>query len=196
LLTPCYCQPLASDCGSANGKHLSGYGSNHPFVEDDRIFETALVKVCGFWLLDTLMRHGGLERALRKDFLWEFYHAPAALGSIEAFITTSREFNQLPGLRGTSSRLLDLLRQRWSDVPHLPSSISKQVHGSILENYHLIGRKGAGSGGEKVFLPVGLKLPTGNGEQGKVVPRTQERYKTSLFEALLLSMGSSQNHLN
>jgi len=61
---------FASDCGSANGKHLSGYTLKSSICEDDRIFETALVKVCGFWLLDTLMRHGGLERALRKDFLW------------------------------------------------------------------------------------------------------------------------------
>jgi len=155
--------------------------------EDDRIFETALVKVCGFWLLDTLMRHGGLERALRKDFLWEFYHAPAALGSIGAFITTSREFNQLPGLRGTSrSALRSAASALVRCTPSTTlSSISKQVvHGSILENYHLIGRgKGAGSGGRKVFLPVGLKLPTGNGGKEKVVPRTQEQVQNVIFEA-------------
>ncbi|MGL4882121.1 MAG: hypothetical protein ACRC8K_13800 [Waterburya sp.] len=39
---------------------------------------------------------------------------------MEVFIATSQEFNQLPGLCSTSSRLLDLLRQRWLSVPELP----------------------------------------------------------------------------
>ena len=36
------------------------------------------------------------------------------------FITISQELNRLSGLRATSSRLLDLLHQRWSDVLDLP----------------------------------------------------------------------------
>lgn len=92
-----------------------------PVAEDDQIFEASLAKTCGFWLLDTLMRHGGLERALRKDFRWGISTMrQRILARLEAFITTSQEFNQLPGLCDTSSQLLDLLRQRWSHVPCLP----------------------------------------------------------------------------
>lgn len=86
---------------------------------DDRLFEIALVKACGFWLLYTLTRH--LESALRKDLDWGTSTIrQRILARLEAFITTSQEFNQLPGLCNTSSQLLDLLRQRWSNVPDLP----------------------------------------------------------------------------
>lgn len=92
-----------------------------PVAEDDQIFEAAFVKVCGFWLLDTLTRHGGLERSLREDFRWGLSTLrQRILARLEAFITISQEFNQLPGLRDTSNRLLDLLRQRWLNVPGLP----------------------------------------------------------------------------
>ncbi|WP_058998881.1 phosphotransferase [Leptolyngbya sp. NIES-2104] len=90
-----------------------------PVAADDRRFEIALVKACGFWLLYTLTRH--LESALRKDLNWGTSTIrQRILARLEAFITTSQEFNQLPGLRNTSSQLLDLLRHRWSDVPDLP----------------------------------------------------------------------------
>lgn len=90
-----------------------------PIAEDDQIFETALVNACGFWLLYTLTRH--LETALRKDlYLGVSTVRQRILARLEAFITTSQEFKQLPGLRDTSSRLLDRLHQRWLDVPDLP----------------------------------------------------------------------------
>jgi hypothetical protein len=92
-----------------------------PVAEDEQLFEAALVKACGFWLLDTLMRHGGLERALRKDFRWGISTMrQRILARLEAFITISQEFNQLPGLCDTSNRLLDRLRQCWLNVPCLP----------------------------------------------------------------------------
>lgn len=92
---------------------------NCPVAEDDRTFQTALVRICGFWLLYTLTRH--FESALGKDLNWGVSTIrQRILARLEAFITISQEFNQLPGLRGTSSQLLDLLRQRWVNVPDLP----------------------------------------------------------------------------
>jgi thiamine kinase-like enzyme len=90
-----------------------------PIAEDDKIFEAALVKACGFWLLNTLTRF--LEHALEKDL--DFGTSTIRqriLARLESFIMTSQEFNQLPGLCSTSSRLLDLLRQRWLNASPLP----------------------------------------------------------------------------
>ncbi len=88
-------------------------------AEDDKIFETALVHTCGFWLLYTLSRH--FEAALEKDGDFGISTIrQRILARLEVFIATSQEFKQLPSLRGTSSQLLDLLRQRWSDVANLP----------------------------------------------------------------------------
>jgi Phosphotransferase enzyme family len=90
-----------------------------PIAEDDRIFETALVNACGFWLLHTLARH--FEYALEKDFSWGISTIrQRILARLEAFITTAQEFNQLPGLCSVSSRLLDKLHQCWSNTPRLP----------------------------------------------------------------------------
>ena len=41
------------------------------------------------------------------------------LARLESFIATSKEFDRLTGLRDTSSRLLDLLLQRWTHVSSL-----------------------------------------------------------------------------
>jgi hypothetical protein len=88
-------------------------------AEDDKIFEAALANACGYWLLDTLTRH--FEYALEKDWDWGISKIrQRILARLEVFIMTSQEFNQLPGLCSTSSRLLDLLRQRWLDVSPLP----------------------------------------------------------------------------
>lgn len=90
-----------------------------PIVENDSIFETALVRACGYWMLNTLTRH--LESALRKDLNWGISTTrQRILARLEAFIATAQEFNQLPGWRGTASRLLDLLQQRWRGTPSLP----------------------------------------------------------------------------
>ena len=90
-----------------------------PIVQSDSIFETALVKACGYWLLNTLTRH--LEPAVRKDLNWGISTThQRILARLEVFITTAEEFNQLPGLRGTASRLLDLLQSRWRGTPSLP----------------------------------------------------------------------------
>jgi len=90
-----------------------------PSVESDSIFETALVKACGYWMLNTLTRH--LESALRKDLNWGISTTrQRILARLEAFITTAQEFNQLPALRGTTRRLSERLRHQWSDIPDLP----------------------------------------------------------------------------
>lgn len=90
-----------------------------PSVESDSIFETALVRACGYWMLNTLTRH--LESALRKDLNWRISTTrQRILARLEAFITIAQEFNQLPGLRGTAIRLLDLLQPRWRGTPSLP----------------------------------------------------------------------------
>jgi hypothetical protein len=91
-----------------------------PRVENDSIFETALVKACGYWMLSTLTRH--LESAVRRDLNWRISTTrQRILARLEAFITTAQEFNQLPDLRGTASRLLDLLQSRWRGTPSLPN---------------------------------------------------------------------------
>ncbi len=87
-------------------------------AENDQVFEAALVNICGFWLLNTLMH---LEYALEKDSDWGISTIrQRILARIEAFIATSEEFERLPGLHSTSSQLLILLRERWSDISLMP----------------------------------------------------------------------------
>jgi hypothetical protein len=97
-----------------------GILSQHcPILEDDRVFATNLVNACGLWLLYTLSRH--FETALEQDENFGISSTrQRILARLEVFIVTSQEFEQLPGLRNASSQLLDILRQRWSDVPDLP----------------------------------------------------------------------------
>ncbi|WP_190803200.1 phosphotransferase [Leptolyngbya sp. FACHB-261] len=90
-----------------------------PEAQDDSLFETALVKICGFCLLSTLIRH--LEDALKRDRNWGIATVrQRVIARLEAFIDTSEQFAQLPRLRGMSSNLLELLRQRWPNTPQLP----------------------------------------------------------------------------
>ena len=90
-----------------------------PSLEDDRVFETSLVNACGMWLLYTILRH--LEPALaeEQDFGISTIRQ-RILARLVTFIDLSIESNLLPGLRSVSSRLLDLLKERWSNVPELP----------------------------------------------------------------------------
>jgi hypothetical protein len=90
-----------------------------PEAQDDRVFETALVHACTFWVVNTLDRH--LERALGEDRPWGIATMrPRLLARLEAFIATAEEFNQLPAVRGTVSRLLEVLDKRWPEAPPLP----------------------------------------------------------------------------
>jgi thiamine kinase-like enzyme len=87
-------------------------------AEDDQIFEAALAHTCGFWLLYTLTRH--FEDALAGDVDFGISTVrQRILARLESFIATAQEFDQLPGLRSTSSQLLELLHQRWSEQDSL-----------------------------------------------------------------------------
>ena len=90
-----------------------------PEAQEDRVFELALVTICGFWLLNTLVRH--LERALEEDQSWGLASLrQRILARVEAFVTASEDFKQLPALRGTAGRLLTLLGKRWPESAQLP----------------------------------------------------------------------------
>jgi Phosphotransferase enzyme family len=90
-----------------------------PEAQDDRIFETALARVCGFWLLSTLSRD--LTRAVEADRTWGIATLrQRLLARLEAFITTAEACDQLPALRGTASRLLEVLRKAWPEAPPVP----------------------------------------------------------------------------
>ena len=90
-----------------------------PEALEDRVFETALVRVCAFWLLNTLGWQ--LEGALREDRTWGIATIrPRLLARLEVFLTTAGEFAQLPAVRGTAERLLEVLRERWADAEPLP----------------------------------------------------------------------------
>jgi hypothetical protein len=87
-----------------------------PEAQDDRVYETALVIVCGYWLLNTLIRH--LEETLKSDRRWGISTTrQRILARLEAFINTSEEFSKFPSLRGMSSRLSETLHQQWADTP-------------------------------------------------------------------------------
>jgi hypothetical protein len=88
-------------------------------AQEDSVFETTLVTICGFWLLNTLSWQ--LERSLNEDRKWGISTVrQRVLARLEAFITTSDEFGHLPALRGLSSRLLELLNRRWPETAPLP----------------------------------------------------------------------------
>jgi hypothetical protein len=90
-----------------------------PAAQEDHVFETALVRVCGFWLVETVVRH--LEEALDADRAWGIATIRSRLLSrLEAFIATSEVFHQLEALRGTAHRVLEVLCQRWPAVDPLP----------------------------------------------------------------------------
>ena len=88
-------------------------------LEDDEVFETALVHNCGWWLLCTISDFLADALVADGDFGISTFRQ-RILARLEAFITISQECDRLNGLCGTSERLLDLLHQRWSDVPELP----------------------------------------------------------------------------
>ena len=121
LFPTCWCAnrlpaDLVSRMEAAYRKHLA---EGCPVAQDDRLFEAALARVCGYWLLATLSR--SLARAIDADSRWGIATIrQRLLARLEAFITTAEESGQLPGLRATAVQLLDVLRKRWPDTPSLP----------------------------------------------------------------------------
>ena len=87
-------------------------------AQDDGMFESALTAVCAFWLLSTLCR---LPAALEADRTWGIATMrQRVLARLEAFVMTAQEFDRLPAMRGTASRLLELLLEAWPDAAPLP----------------------------------------------------------------------------
>lgn len=90
-----------------------------PEAKEDRIYEHALVAMCGFWLLRALAWH--LDDALKEDHDWGIASLrQRVLARLDAFALTSEEFSDFPALRATAGRLLELLAKQWTGVPHLP----------------------------------------------------------------------------
>jgi len=90
-----------------------------PEAQEDRSFEAALARVCGFWLLSTLSRD--LARAVEADRTWgNATMRQRLLARLEAFITTAEECHQLPALAAMASRLLKVLHKAWPETPPLP----------------------------------------------------------------------------
>ena len=90
-----------------------------PEAEENAVWESALVYMCGITLLNRLS--WDLERALKEDPKQGLATIRQRLLSLlEAFIKTSEAFRRLPSLCETASQLLSFLQVRWADTPPLP----------------------------------------------------------------------------
>ena len=91
-------------------------------LADDAQFETGLVSACAFWALSSLFRH--LDNALNqeKDYgpLGVATVRQHVISRLEAFVDIALMDHPLPAMRGTLSRLQDVLIDRWSDTPMMP----------------------------------------------------------------------------
>lgn len=121
LFPSCWCaNRLPSDLVTrAEAAYRSELVKGCPEAQEDRIFEAALTTACGFWLLSSLGRH--LAPAVEADQTWGIATMrQRLLARVEAFITTAEEFDQLPAVRTMASRLLEVLRSAWTEIPPLP----------------------------------------------------------------------------
>jgi hypothetical protein len=99
--------------------HRTALINGCPEAQDDRLFDAALVRVCGYWLLTTLVR--SLSRASEEDRTWGIATLrQRVVARLEAFRAMSNASDQLPALHDAATRLLDVLRRSWPDVPALP----------------------------------------------------------------------------
>jgi aminoglycoside/choline kinase family phosphotransferase len=89
-----------------------------PAARDDAAFATALVQMCGFWVIGILGWH--LERAIEEDDLWGIATVRERLkGRLRSFIDTATSHRQLPALAATAEALLEYVNTRWVDVQPL-----------------------------------------------------------------------------
>ena len=136
LFPTCWCAnrlptDLVSRMESTYRRQLVG---GCPEAEDDRVFEAALARVCGYWLLATLSR--SLPRAIEADSMWGIATIRQRLfARLEAFITTAEAFGQLTALRATAARLLEVIRKRWPDTRPLPLYPAFNVDSTTSENW-------------------------------------------------------------
>lgn len=90
-----------------------------PPVLDDAIFGRAMTVVCADWVINSLSWL--LEPVLEEEREWGIANVrPRIVARLEAFISTSKEFAQLPGLRELAAHLLDVLQEQWPDLETLP----------------------------------------------------------------------------
>jgi len=90
-----------------------------PEAGDDRVFGSALVDACGYWLFISL--EWMLERALTEDERWGISGKRARiLARLESFIEAAEHFQRRIALRDLAARLLDSLRDSWAAVEPLP----------------------------------------------------------------------------
>jgi Phosphotransferase enzyme family len=90
-----------------------------PEAGDDRVFGSALVDACGYWLFISL--EWMLERALTEDERWGISGKRARiLARLESFIEAVEHFQRRITLRDLAARLLDSLRDSWAEVEPLP----------------------------------------------------------------------------
>jgi len=90
-----------------------------PEVQEDAVWETALVYMCGMTLLNRLA--WDLERGLKEDHKRGIATIrQRTLAQLEAFIKTAEAFHKLPALCGVASHLFSLLQMRWIGTSHLP----------------------------------------------------------------------------
>lgn len=87
-------------------------------AQEDEVWETALVYMCGMTLLNRLA--WDLERALQEDHKRGIASIrQRTLAQLEAFIKTSETFHRLPALCEVASHLFSLLQMRWVDTTPL-----------------------------------------------------------------------------
>ena len=92
---------------------------NCPQAQEDGVWETALVNMCGLVLITTLVF--SLEETLKEDHEWGIATMrQRVLARLETFITTSEEFRRMPALRGAAHQILPLLQKKWAEIPRLP----------------------------------------------------------------------------
>ncbi len=90
-----------------------------PQAQEDRLFSKAMVEGCAYWLIETL--DWQLRNALPTDKPWGISTFRARiLARLEAFVAVAEEFGHLPAMRGTASRLIELLMKRWPETEILP----------------------------------------------------------------------------
>ena len=89
-----------------------------PAAHDDQLFETALVNMCGYWLITS--SSWLMERVLDEDSTWGIATVRSRIvARLQTFIATSTTYERLPALRSAADALLERLQQRWPDVPPL-----------------------------------------------------------------------------
>src|SRR5262245_8063113 len=73
------------------------------------------------WLLSAAHLGCHLPQALDEERTWGIAPIrPRLVSRLEAFMTTAEAYHRLPAMRGTASRVLEVLRRRWPATPALP----------------------------------------------------------------------------